>query len=94
MALCERENQFLAGKLYVYNLKNIPVGFASKTEWKRRGYRVIEKRGKGQVNYWNGRHYQNFALYDINQTVGIRGVKAKKRRKDFWEKIYASDVPF
>lgn len=59
----------------------IPIHLASKTEWKKRGYKVPKGTPiEAHLGSWNGMYYQNVALYHKDKVIEIRGGKAQKRR--------------
>lgn len=83
----DRPNEYdPVGRLRVFNLDRIPPEYASKTEWRRRGYKVRTdqaRRPMGWVEHWNGRGYIQFSLYTRLQVITIRGKKAANRRLKF-----------
>lgn len=84
MALKDKPNHMNEdGFLYCYDVDKIPRYYASRAEWRRRGYKVVDNKPAGNCYYWNGQSYLDFYLYELGQVVPIRGEKAKQRRDKF-----------
>lgn len=66
-------------------LEDTDAFVATKTEWRRRGYKLADGDEKYHAykRLWNGRSYNTFWLYRFDQCKEIGGKKAKWRRGDF-----------
>lgn len=65
-------------------IEHFGVFTATKTEWERRGYKVLNPgRYDKSSRRWNGQHYVSFALFEFDRCQEIGGKKASYRRLCF-----------